>query len=339
MTSHTPEPESTSSCCGSVGPLAGKLAIVAALLAVVLSVLGYYHFQARMAELGEKTSELSQAKNELSAVQGQLAGLEQIAQTLRDLPQETHAMILDAQLGNVSSQLAAVAERVADESRRQKLLELSNQILSPGDAHTEAAGAEPSGPVDPLQRLQDGNMRFVTNKLGVKRLGQDRRTELLAGQHPFAVILGCSDSRVPPELLFDQGLGDLFVVRVAGNVLDPVAMGSIEYAVEHLGSPLLVVLGHERCGAVKATVDGGGHAHGNVESIARKIHLSVVAVREAQGDAQNIYEEVTDENIRAMVRELRSNPVVEHLVSDGKLTVVGAKYRLDSGKVDFFTEH
>jgi carbonic anhydrase len=121
----------------------------------------------------------------------------------------------------------------------------------------------------------EGNQRFVSGKITIKDIGPAKREDLAVnGQKPFAVIVSCSDSRVPPEILFDQALGDIFVVRVAGNVLDPVAMGSVEYGAEHLGCPLLVVMGHENCGAVKATVDGG-EAPGSISAIVDKIKPSV----------------------------------------------------------------
>jgi len=125
-----------------------------------------------------------------------------------------------------------------------------------------------------LKMLLDGNVRFVQGKQESKKLGDDRRKELAKGQNPIAIILSCSDSRVPPEHIFNQGLGDIFVVRVAGNVADPIELGSIEYGAEHLNVPLVVVLGHKFCGAVKATV-AGGKPEGNIEAIVKKINPAV----------------------------------------------------------------
>lgn len=179
-------------------------------------------------------------------------------------------------------------------------------------------------------RLAAGNGRFVEGKPAFKELGEGRRRELSEnGQHPFAVIVCCSDSRVPPELVFDQGLGDLFVVRTAGNVVDDVALGSIEYGAEHLNIPLIVVLGHEKCGAVKATVDAHGDAGGCIRSITEKIGKSYGKVR----GSRNPYEACEDENIRDTVAEIGNNPVIRHLIREGKVEVVGAKYAIDSGKV------
>ncbi len=183
------------------------------------------------------------------------------------------------------------------------------------------------------QLLVDGNNRFKSGKPADKDLGNTRREELASkGQKPFAVIVTCSDSRVPPELIFDQALGDLFVIRVAGNVVDPVAVGSVEYAVEHLNSPLVVVMGHENCGAVKATVDRGENP-GSIGSIVTKIEPSVEKARSAGATGKDLYEKSADENIKAVIAELDKSPVVEHLKESGKLTVLGAKYMLASGEV------
>lgn len=177
--------------------------------------------------------------------------------------------------------------------------------------------------------LIDGNKRFFSEKYADRKIGKSERTELVKGQHPFAVIVSCSDSRVPPELLFDQGLGDLFVVRVAGNVLDAIELGSVEYAVEHLGAKLIVVLGHEKCGAVKATVDGG-ELPPNIKAIADKIQPAVAAVKAKH--SSNVYEAVTDANIINMVASLRSDHVITHVEG---VKFLGAKYHLESGDVEF----
>ena len=177
--------------------------------------------------------------------------------------------------------------------------------------------------------LIDGNKRFFSEKYADRKIGKSERRELVKGQHPFAVIVSCSDSRVPPELLFDQGLGDLFVVRVAGNVLDAIELGSVEYAVEHLGAKLIVVLGHEKCGAVKATVDGG-ELPPNIKAIADKIQPAVVAVKAKH--SSNVYEAVTDANIINMVASLRSDHVITHVEG---VKFLGAKYHLESGDVEF----
>ncbi|AJQ27501.1 carbonic anhydrase [Pelosinus fermentans] len=177
--------------------------------------------------------------------------------------------------------------------------------------------------------LIDGNKRFLSEKYADREIGKTRRIELTKGQHPFAVIVSCSDSRVAPELLFDQGLGELFVVRVAGNVLDAIELGSVEYAVEHLGAKLIVVLGHEKCGAVKATVDGG-ELPPNIKVIADKIQPAVAAAKAKHSD--NVYEATTDANIINMVASLNSDHVITHVEG---VKFLGAKYHLESGEVEF----
>lgn len=183
--------------------------------------------------------------------------------------------------------------------------------------------------------LISGNTRFTKGELAKKDLGNKRREELTAGQKPFAVILSCSDSRVPPELLFDQGLGDVFVIRVAGNVVDPVVLGSVEYAVEHLHTPLVVVLGHEKCGAVTATVTGG-EIPGSIGSIVDLIKPSVAKAKASSTDG-DLVEKAVDENTKAMVTELEKSHIVKEFEDSGKLKVIGAKYHLGSGQVDWFT--
>lgn len=198
--------------------------------------------------------------------------------------------------------------------------------------------AEVKSGAEAKQLLVDGNNRFRAGNFAVKDLSSTRREDLKKnGQKPFAVIVSCSDSRVPPELLFDQALGDLFVVRVAGNIVDPVATGSVEYAVEHLGSPLIVVMGHEKCGAVKATVEGG-EAPGSIGSIVAKIKPSVDKVKASGITGDELAEKSADENIKAVMAELEKSPVIKHLVEKGKLTIVGAKYHIGAGKVEWFDE-
>lgn len=186
-----------------------------------------------------------------------------------------------------------------------------------------------------LQLLRDGNKRFTEGNLAAKDMGKTRREELVSkGQDPFAIIITCSDSRVPPELLFDQALGDLFVIRTAGNIVDPIAVGSAEYAIEHLGVQLLVILGHSNCGAVKATVDGG-EAPGSIAAIVSKIAPSVQKARAAGAAGDELYETSCLENVKAVINEIMESHIVKHFIKDGKLTVIGAKYHLDSGKVEF----
>ena len=186
-----------------------------------------------------------------------------------------------------------------------------------------------------VQRLLEGNQRYTGGRSIHPNQGTDRREEVQRGQTPFAVILGCSDSRVPPEIIFDQGVGDLFVIRVAGNIVDDAVLGSIEYAAEHLGVGLVVVLGHQRCGAVQAAVKGG-EARGHVAALIEAISPAVYEARTLPGD-------VVDNAIRASVRRsvslLRtSRPLLGDLVRGGKLEVIGAYYRLEGGTVEIVGE-
>ena len=183
---------------------------------------------------------------------------------------------------------------------------------------------------DALSRLMTGNERYVRDKQQHPDESLARRKELESGQHPFAVVLGCADSRVSPELLFDQGLGDLFVIRLAGNIVDDAALGSIEYAVEHLGTKLVVVLGHENCGAVSAAVEAGD-APGHLKALVAAIKPSVEATAGAPGD--KIHNCVIA-NARRVAQQIReSPPMLKEYVERKTLKVVAADYALDTGKV------
>ncbi|PKQ37321.1 MAG: carbonic anhydrase [Actinobacteria bacterium HGW-Actinobacteria-1] len=195
--------------------------------------------------------------------------------------------------------------------------------------------AKVESPDEALTLLKEGNERFVADEITVKDFSDANLQTLSKGQQPFAVILTCSDSRVPAELLFDQGIGDIFVIRVAGNVIDPIALGSVEYAVEHLGSPLVVVMGHQGCGAVKAAV-AGGKAPGSIGSIVAMLLPSVKAAKAsgAKTDAQ-IAETAADMNVDRMIGVLETSPIIEEALKAKELKVVGAKYILDTGVVDW----
>ncbi len=195
-----------------------------------------------------------------------------------------------------------------------------------------------------LRRLQVGNRRFVAGVQG-KNSGMDagKRRELLSGQAPFAIILGCSDSRVPAELIFDQGLGDLFVIRVAGNVVAPSQIGSIEFTADRFGTPLVMVLGHSNCGAVQATLEELERPQGsrspNLRSIVGRIRPSVELLLEsaAAEGVEKLAERAVRANIRASANQLRhGSQILEQLVEKGRLLIVGAEYSLESGEVDFF---
>jgi carbonic anhydrase len=183
-----------------------------------------------------------------------------------------------------------------------------------------------------LKRLTEGNKRYVVGKFIRPHQTSVRRAELIDGQHPFAIVLGCSDSRIPVELVFDQGVGDLFVVRVAGNIADDVALGSIEYAAAHLHVPLAVVMGHGSCGAVAATASGG-ELEGHLPAIATAIRPAVDKVKTQQGDLVN---NAARANAVMVAEKLKSSkPVLSELVRSGKLTIVAAFYDIKSGKVEF----
>lgn len=182
-----------------------------------------------------------------------------------------------------------------------------------------------------LQRLLDGNRRYVDARQMHPDQEPERRLALKAGQHPFAVILGCADSRVPPEVIFDQGLGDLFVIRVAGNVLDDMILGSMEYAEIHLNTPLIMVLGHSQCGAVEATV-GGGPMEGHISSLTSVIQPAVDLAKDQTGD---LVENAVKANARMVSEDLKTAGAhFTELVDVGKLLIVAAYYDLETGVVE-----
>ena len=194
--------------------------------------------------------------------------------------------------------------------------------------------AKMTGQTEPLTRLLDGNKLFVADTPAKKDVGQTRRAELTKGQHPFATVITCSDSRVAPEYIFDQGIGDIFVVRVAGNVIEPTTLGSIEYGVEHLHTPLLVVMGHSQCGAVSAAYDAKGEPEGNIGAILKKIMPAVETAKKAHKGKDETLELAIQENVRNTYKDIMTSPVVSHLVHEGKLKVVAAEYQLKDGKVE-----
>ena len=195
-----------------------------------------------------------------------------------------------------------------------------------------------------LERLQEGNDRFVSDVRGhATPASPARRSELTAAQEPFAIILGCSDARVPAEIVFDQGLGDLFVIRVAGNIVAPSQVGSVEFAAAQFGTRLVVVLGHSRCGAVLATLEELGRPtegqSPNLRSIVNRIRPSVEALllTEPQPSADVLVQHAVRANIRASANHLRhGSPILEQLNQSDGLLVVGAEYSLETGVVDFF---
>jgi carbonic anhydrase len=196
-----------------------------------------------------------------------------------------------------------------------------------------------------LARLQEGNRRFVVNQTSPDAIDRARRAALAAGQEPFAIILGCSDSRVPAELVFDQGFGDLFVIRVAGNIVAPSQVGSVEFAASRFGTRLVVVLGHSGCGAITATLEEiTGRATSqsrNLRSIVDRVRPSVEALlANPHGQREDVLlREAVRANVRASVNHLRhGSELLEQLRLDDGLMVVGAEYSLETGVVTFFDD-
>lgn len=196
---------------------------------------------------------------------------------------------------------------------------------------------------DALVDLRDGNRRFASNQASAAPLNQARRASLVAGQEPLAIILGCSDSRVPAELVFDQGFGDLFVIRVAGNIVAPSQVGSVEFAAERFGTRLVVVLGHSECGAIIATLEQlqrpTQHQSRNLRAIVDRVRPSVEGLLETdlKHDLDALVRQAVRLNIRASANHLRhGSQVLEQLIHNDGLLVVGAEYSLETGLVDFF---
>jgi carbonic anhydrase len=198
------------------------------------------------------------------------------------------------------------------------------------------------GSDDALRKLEEGNKRYLDGKNTFFHIGADRRGETAKdGQHPFATVVSCSDSRLPVEILFDQGIGDVFVIRVAGNVCNVDEVGSAEYGADHLGTPVLVVLGHTKCGAVTA-VAKGAELHGNIHALVHGIFPAVEQAKkdnpQAEGDAlvaasikANVWQSIED--------LLTKSPLILKRVQDGKLKIVGAIYNIENGSVEWLGEH
>jgi carbonic anhydrase len=216
--------------------------------------------------------------------------------------------------------------------------------MNPANANTDSAHMISA--TDALTRLRDGNRRFVANQLTTSSSSNHaRRAALVSGQEPFAIILGCSDSRVPAELVFDQGFGDLFVIRVAGNIVAPSQIGSIEFAAARFGTRLVVVVGHSQCGAVSATLEellGRATAESsNLRSIVDRVRPAVEPLLAGRrtDDVAALMGEAVRANVRASVRQLRrGSELLERLIETDGLLIVGAEYALDTGVVTFFED-
>ena len=204
------------------------------------------------------------------------------------------------------------------------LLLFASTVLAGGTAGLDAEEA--------LKKLMDGNRRFVSETYDRGDISPGRRAEISKGQRPFAVIVDCSDSRVVPEFIFDQGLGDLFVIRTAGNIVDDIAIGSVEYAVKHLGVRLVLVLGHDDCGAVKATV-AGGKAEGHIDAILQAIRPAVAVAMQKPG---NLLDNAIAQNVDMVINRLQSaQPILAQALQTGDVRIVGGVYHLKDGSVDW----
>jgi carbonic anhydrase len=197
--------------------------------------------------------------------------------------------------------------------------------------------------VEALTRLREGNRRFVTGQSSTAALSRSAREALVAGQEPFAIILGCSDSRVPAELVFDQSFGDLFVIRVAGNIVAPSQVGSVEFAASRFGTRLVVVMGHSQCGAITATLEElqglATSQSRNLRSIVERVRPSVETLLNGRRDIDPdaLIRGAVRANVRASVNHLRhGSELLERLIQEIGLLVVGAEYSLETGVVDFF---
>lgn len=204
------------------------------------------------------------------------------------------------------------------------------------DSH--AAGPGITGD-EALKKMVEGNARFMNDDKSYTNWGAARRAELTGGQKPFAIVLGCSDSRVPPEHVFDQELGDIFVVRVAGNVVDSDEIASIEYAVAHLGTPLIIVLGHQSCGAVKAAIDGAKDTE-YIINLVKKIDPSVKKAQAVAKDKAALLDAAIIENARNSAESLTKNSkVLKEKIDKGEVKLTAGVYNLATGKVDLIDLH
>ena len=231
---------------------------------------------------------------------------------------------------------------------RRSMLELGGATAAAAVLAPRTAFARETGPgITPdeaLARLQEGNAAFVSDRLPPPAEHGPRRLETAKGQQPFAVLVGCSDSRVSPEILFGRGLGELFIIRNAGNTVDLTAQGSIEYAVGELGVPLILVLGHERCGAVAAAVEvveRSATFPGRIGQMVEPIIPAVLKAKHAAGAGMGqdeLLDAAVQENVRRVVRGLSLSELLTERQRAGQLKIVGARYDLEDGRVDFFAE-
>ena len=216
------------------------------------------------------------------------------------------------------------------------LLAIAAMSVTAAHAVIAAVHAPTMPPAEALKLLLDGNQRFVAGKLEHPNQTPERRTEVAKGQHPFAAVLACSDSRTPPEIIFDRGLGDIFTVRVAGNVADKVVIESLDYSVKHLGVRVVMVLGHRRCGAVIAAVEGHeGTADQDVGPMLTELRPAVAESKNQPGDP---VENAVRENVILVMKNLATSEELSALVKSGDLKIVGGIYDLDTGKIEMLKD-
>lgn len=216
-------------------------------------------------------------------------------------------------------------------------------LLSLASCASEPPPAQPApivetpvtNPDEAVQRLKDGNQRFAGNTTVDPNQTDTRRIEVAVGQHPFATILGCVDSRVSPELVFDRGLGDLFVIRTAGHVLDNTVIGSIEFGYEEFGIPVVMVLGHERCGALDVTIEALEKHQTIGGSIGAVVSGVTPAVEAAKGRPGELLDNSVRANIELTVSRLKESPILKEAVAAGKIKIMGGRYDLETGVVEF----
>lgn len=201
-------------------------------------------------------------------------------------------------------------------------------LCSPVFANTENTGVSPD---EALIKLKEGNKRFSSNHLKHPNQNAKRRIEIEKSQHPFVIIISCSDSRVPPQIIFDQGLGDIFEIQNAGNVTDEHVMGSVEYAVIHLGVKLIVVMGHQNCGAVNAAIDGGEQTD-NINSIISSIEPAVNLAKKQSG---SLVDNAIKNNVQITRENIENDKNLKKYINSNGVKVISAYYHLDSGQVDF----
>ena len=227
----------------------------------------------------------------------------------------------------------AAASETETTAEKNESSSVKTPVLAKGS--TELDADEMGGAATAAEELNEGNAQYLKGSANMD-VTSDLREELVDGQKPHTIVITCSDSRVPPELIFNADLGELFTIRTAGNVVGEYEVGSVEYAADHLGSQLVVVMGHSSCGAVGAAVEG--HAHGNIESIVHEIVPSVEEAKKTESNEEAIADLAEDLNVANTIKRLRESSIIKELEESGKLKIVGAKYDIETGEVTYFEE-